>query len=475
MDRLLRVVSRCFFGALLTLFMGTASAQWIAGYSVSQNSQWQGIEQSITAASDRWYPVPPAGSPQQETRRSDGYAIGLNWMCQYQSRSWVGAWPEGGSWGSWTTQNGGVVNAVWYCPATQAYATRSNATPPATPCAPPPDCQHGEPSLVNGQYVCPPPPECPPLGQDMGAGNGQHSSPGYTGGLVCINGCSAYPRTSGQAPDGTWHAWGPYTSVGFSCSGGSSEGGSAPDFEEPPEPCPTGQCPGTLNGAPICAPCGTGQDRPPPTNTDTTTTNPDGSTTTTSTSTSTQTNCQGASCTTTTTTTTTRTTTPAGGGTPSTETTTETRTEDRPRDDYCTENPRSSQCVESSFGGSCAAQFRCEGDAVQCAIAQEQHKRACTLFEDETDLSAEGRAAVTAGDRPGDHPANEANVLQLDLPSRIDTSPAFAGVGGCPSDITVAGGYTLPFSQLCGPLSVLRPAVIGFGWLIAAFVVFRKR
>jgi hypothetical protein len=340
---------------------------------------------------------------------------------------------------------------------------------------PPPVCDHGDATWGGTSWQCPPPPECPPLGFNAGGQGQSHTSPGYSGGLVCINGCSAYPDSAGRGPDGTWVAWGPFTSAGFSCQGGTSSGGSAPDIQEPPEPCPTGQCRGQFNGASICAPCSGGQDRPPPTNTDTTTTNPDGSTTTTSTSTSTQTNCEGASCTTTTTTTTTRTTTPAGGGTPSTETTTETRTEDRPRDDYCTENPRSSQCVESSFGGSCAAQFRCEGDAVQCAIAQEQHKRACTLFDDETDLSAEGRAAVTAGDRPGDHPANEANVLQLDLASRIDTSPAFAGVGGCPSDITVAGGYTLPFSQLCGPLSVLRPAVIGFGWLIAAFVVFRRR
>lgn len=449
-------------GALLALVSSQANAAWFFadGYWVNSGfgdkfgshaelCQARGTVNSWTYVSDVG-PVSPPSPPSQPAVPTSAHTQGV---CNY---SQVSNWPGG--------------YALWqWCPGTDVW--EAGACRPA-----PPTCEHGSAQWVNGAWQCPTPPvQCPPLGGDMGAGDAQHSSNGYTGGLVCINGCSAYPRTSGQAPDGTWHAWGPYTSVGFTCSGGSSEGGSAPDLEEPPQPCPTGQCPGTLNGAPICAPCGTGQDRPPPTNTDTTTTNPDGSTTTTSTSTSTHTNCEGASCTTTTTTTTTRTTTPAGGGTPSTETTTETRTEDRPRDDYCTENPRSSQCVESSFGGSCAAQFRCEGDAVQCAIAQEQHKRACTLFEDETDLSAEGRAAVTAGDRPGDHPANEANVLQLDLASRIDTSPSFAGVGGCPSDITVAGGYTLPFSQLCGPLSVLRPAVIGFGWLIAAFVVFRRR
>jgi hypothetical protein len=45
-------------------------------------------------------------------------------------------------------------------------------------------------------------------------------------------------------------------------------------------------------------------------------------------------------------------------------------------------------CKESKgqFSGSCSANFRCDGDVLQCA-AQEQHKRNCTFFDIENDMS----------------------------------------------------------------------------------------
>lgn len=460
MDRLFRVVSACLLGLLLALVYSHARAA-------------PPVHKWFFSPFTGWFDSPEQACESRLDSMSSGHV-------------YVGAVPDANT-----------ASGTYYCQSRhpqQTYDTTFATAQRTTRCAdnttpdtsrplneqcsdpPPPTCEHGEPVWNASTYTwsCPAPPACPSLGEDMGVGTAQHSSAGYTGGLVCINGCSAYPRTAGQSQDGTWYAWGPYTSVGVPCQGGTSGGSEPPDIQEPPQRCPAGQCPGTVNGALICAPCFGGQDRPPPTSSDTTVTNPDGSTTTTTTSTQSHTNCEGASCTTTTTTTTTRTTTPAGGGTPTTETTTETRTETEPRDDYCTENPRSAQCVESSFGGSCSSQFRCEGDAVQCAIAQEQHRRNCALFEDETTLSRLGEAAANGQAMPEGHPGLDVDESPIDLASRINTAPAFGGSGGCPSNVTVAG-YNLPFSQVCQYLDLVRPAVIGFAWLVAAFVVFRRR
>jgi len=75
--------------------------------------------------------------------------------------------------------------------------------------------------------------------------------------------------------------------------------------------------------------------------------------------------------------------------------------------DFCKENPKLDSCKSSSFQGSCSASFQCQGDAIQCAMAREQHVRGCQLdaladtseyglWDRTKDLSANGRK-VTDG------------------------------------------------------------------------------
>jgi hypothetical protein len=274
------------------------------------------------------------------------------------------------------------------------------------------------------------------------------------------------------------------TDPGDFCQGGNSipdYAGTAPpgsptsplpeDENFPPAPCGAGQCPGTINGQQVCRACsGTTGD-----SSTTTKTNPDGSTTTTTQTTT----CDGEKCTTTTTTNTL----PGTAGTcngqpcaPSGTSDGQTQ-EEKPADDYCTAHPTSPMCEDkaSSFGGSCAASsgsFSCEGDAIQCAMAREQYKRNCQLFEARTAMSDKGEAAVAAGDTPGDHPNAPANVAQvsMDFGSVIDQSDALAG--GCPTDVTV-GQYVLPLSKACGPLQMLGQLAVAVCLLAAAFIVFR--
>ena len=164
-----------------------------------------------------------------------------------------------------------------------------------------------------------------------------------------------------------------------------------------------------------------------------------------------KTSCQGSKCTTEKTTTNT----PAGGGSSTVTNVTNTV---QSKEDYCKANANAAQCKGSSgdgdgkkgsFGGSCSAGFTCEGDALQCSIAQEQHKRSCELMSNPSDESKlyDANKGKT-GNQTGGLPGNESVDLGGE---RIDTSSALGG-GSCISDIQISvmgQSANLPLSDLC--------------------------
>lgn len=170
-------------------------------------------------------------------------------------------------------------------------------------------------------------------------------------------------------------------------------------------------------------------------------------------------------CTTTTTTTTT-----GPGGYTGTKTDTETQSEES----FCKRNPADKQCVdkESSISGSCGA-VTCTGDAIQCAMAREQARRNCQMFDDATPLSNIGNAAANGVAQPGDHPGANGSLVAFDLASRLESAPLFGTDGGCPADATV-GQWSIPFSRMCDSLHLLGVALKLFAYLVAAFIVFRR-
>lgn len=345
----------------------------------------------------------------------------------------------------------------------------------ATRCAP--DGAAPDTTKPLAQQCADPAPACPGMGTDVpGTSGTQHTSEGYTGGLVCIQvpgvgGCAAYPSFAGKAPDGRWYANGPFTSAGFSCSGGTSSGGSAPDVQEPPMKCENGTCPGTGPGGNLmCVPCSDTKDKAPETKDSTTTNNPDGSTTKTDVTTNKQTTCTGEKCTTTTTTTTTTTQTPAGGGTPTVTTTTESKTDEEPKEDFCAAHPTSEQCKKSTFGGQCGGGFRCDGDAVQCAMAKEQHARMCQLIDTPSEWSTKGMTAMNDVAVPADHPGNSANVTTVSVAGGFDQTPMISG--SCPSDISIRGA-SIPLSRVCTPAGWLGNFLVALTALVCLGIVFR--
>lgn len=238
-----------------------------------------------------------------------------------------------------------------------------------------------------------------------------------------------------------------------------------PDIEptDPIKEClAKGQSYGTVNGVIVCAKAGT-PSTPPITqtnNTDKTTTTTTNNTTN-NTTTTTTTMVNGATGEVTKTTTTT-----PEGGTP----TVEQKTQDK--NSFCEENPTSKICkddVKSTFGGSCAGSFQCDGDAIQCSIAQEQHKRNCTLYETETTLTQEGRSMLASA---GNNPAAVENRENINISDMVNEGNNIGSGSFQDKVIPLKGaGIVLPFSKLNEIMQLLGAFLLAGAYLNAARIV----
>lgn len=171
-----------------------------------------------------------------------------------------------------------------------------------------------------------------------------------------------------------------------------------------------------------------------------------------------KTTCKGNTCTTEKTTTTT-----TNNNTSSSSTSTKTES----KEDYCKANANAQQCEgeeekEGKFGGSCSAGFTCEGDALQCAIAKDQHKRNCQMFDDKTTESQLYDSEVAKGsnrDVTKDLPGN----TEVDVSGKLSSEDVLGG-GRCIADLNVQvwrSSVSLPFSKICPSLGYL-------GWVLIA-------
>lgn len=217
---------------------------------------------------------------------------------------------------------------------------------------------------------------------------------------------------------------------------------------------------GQVNGVTVCVPYSGDTNVIESVSNDSSSTDDSDNTKDKSESTQKSTKCEGNKCTTTTTTT------YNYNGT--TGTRSETKTESK--DDFCSKNPAATQCKGGSFAGSCSGGFTCDGDAVQCAIAREQHKRACSLFDatsPERTLYEESKGAT----------GNQAPTVPgvAITSSSFDTSNAL-GAAACLVDVpvTIANHQlTVPFSKVCPHLDMLKAVLISVSLLLAGRIVSR--
>jgi len=266
--------------------------------------------------------------------------------------------------------------------------------------------------------------------------------------IVCLNNCTASPTdVTNQWMSGGVQYWkGTWTSTGDQCTSQPTASSTVPANDAPD--CQPGYGVSTVGGITMCVPASQATNTPTTVNsTSSTTGTANGSGTSTGSTTTTETKtCTGdGSCSTSTTTVT-----KDGSGTTTGTTTTTAKTTDTKGDDavsqFCRENPTSPICKGSSWGGSCAASFTCEGDAVQCAQAQAAYLMACDLTKtgDQKTLGDQ----ITSGTDP--LASTLPNPATPETKTISITSSGFLGGGGLADQSFTVWGQTvtLPFSSL---------------------------
>jgi hypothetical protein len=303
---------------------------------------------------------------------------------------------------------------------------------------------------------------------------------------ACSGGCVVQGAYAAGKTDGSGTIY-DAKATGATCdpnaATGSGDNTAGDDATPAPVPLEPGQCSGTVNGTAVVVPCGAGTTTK--TESKTTTQNGDGTKTTVEKSTE----CvDGGGCKTTTTTTGTSAT---GAQTGKNVTVTDgvdfqdrnslggqggaaTPGEQEDQPGLCEEYPDIPACKESTFSSSCAAGAapQCDGDAVQCAIASEQHRRNCAFFDQTNTSSEQGTAAVAAGvEGDTDHPNRNPTEHEI---GTFDQTNLIGG--SCPADRILGTGtatVSIPFSQICGPASSLGLLLVGITALSCIAIVFR--
>lgn len=134
-------------------------------------------------------------------------------------------------------------------------------------------------------------------------------------------------------------------------------------------------------------------------------------------------------------------------------------------EEFCKKNPDDPSCKRSTFTGACEAGFQCEGDAIACAIANEQYRQNCKLFGEDKDANSLTNKALNGTDDKSADKLRE-NATQVSV-GTFDSS-GYGWSHACPSDPSISlnfGGrsseFSIPFSRICGPLSILSLAGVG--------------
>ena len=282
--------------------------------------------------------------------------------------------------------------------------------------------------------------------------------------------------TEGDCPAGYENMQGVGTIAG---SGGRClfGGGIPPDPDPDPDPdpepeppgCSANQQSGTINGVHVCI---NTPPAPPTSSSDNKTdvkTNSDGSST--ETTTEKTTTKDPVTNVTTTTITTTVTNKNARGEITSSEVTTETATQTG--EGFCEENPNNPVCGggDASWAGGCddpsVIVSECEGDPIQCAIAEQTLRTRCALAASDQVLDAFEEIKEYDGTGEGEG----LDVRQIEA-GELGVSMQGGGAGLSDLDVAVSGRViTVPFSKINPYLDIFGAAILAVAWLSAATIL----
>ena len=124
---------------------------------------------------------------------------------------------------------------------------------------------------------------------------------------------------------------------------------------------------------------------------------------------------------------------------------------------------------------------KCDGDAIECAIANEVHKDRCAeqkRFDDlkDTNYTNLGTSLLNGQDPSHDALPTKENGAHVDLPGALDQG-GWMGGGGCFQDRTITGpfgaSYAISFSALCSNILAIRFGIMAVAGLVALAVVGR--
>lgn len=148
---------------------------------------------------------------------------------------------------------------------------------------------------------------------------------------------------------------------------------------------------------------------------------------------------------------------------------------------FCAQNPTAAACKnengeegKGSFSGSCQAGFTCDGDAVMCAIAKEQHTRACQLFKEDT---AEGQLYAAEKGKEGAQRGEGIDLGTIDLgggSGSLIKTDSLIGEGSCVQDLQfqfMGEPVIIPLSSLCPYLAMLGNILVAVGMVMAIRIV----
>jgi len=128
---------------------------------------------------------------------------------------------------------------------------------------------------------------------------------------------------------------------------------------------------------------------------------------------------------------------------------------------------------KGSFGGTCGA-FKCDGDAILCAIALKQHETDCELRDTNNEAhqlyeAEKNREGAVTGDLAGN--------TTVDVAQHLSDGDEFIGSGSCPADRSFTfsyGAFVIPFSKLCPYLDMLGNAFVAIASIIGAVIIMRR-
>ncbi len=142
-------------------------------------------------------------------------------------------------------------------------------------------------------------------------------------------------------------------------------------------------------------------------------------------------------------------------------------------------DPKACEGGSTDGGGKkCDAPIQCDGDAVMCAILQQQHKDTCELMaepsdEEKSKLEQDKASEIAKVDSLQKDLDQKASGLFADFKVKA-SGGQYAGQCLADKEVDIMGtSFTFPFSKACPYLYLLRYAIIAMAYLAAARIVSR--